>query len=204
MACSTRTDSGLSTIDPPSLVDLTPNRKGRREAANEIMIMQAKRMKLNAGGRPDLTQPLTVGTVVTVALEKVDRGKTNLRRLPGVVLAITERSQYRIGVKGGTLKNCFRRGDLVVEREKNAGCYEGLAELLSRNYEELTKLSLREANSKVSATGGQGMMHCKCGGDCSTARCACHKAGHFCNSRCHPSSNKCSNCYADEEEVLLV
>ena len=162
------------------------------------MIKNAKRMQSRAGGRQDTYAELTVGTVVSLALANVDRGKTDLRRLPGVVIDVTERKLYRIGVKGGRLKNCYRRSDLVIEIGKTARSHEGLADTLNVDWRSLKELSLRQANELVSPVGGQGMLHCSCTGKCTSDRCSCKKVGHFCNSRCHAQNSKCENVYCEE------
>jgi hypothetical protein len=162
------------------------------------MQIQGNKMQRRAGGREDTMKDLCVGTVVSIRLEKVDRGRTDFGRLPGVVIGITEHQQYRIGVKGGRLKVAYRRSDLIVEESKTALCYDGLSEVLSVDWKSLKELSLRQANEKVSLVGGQGMLHCGCKGNCLTERCACRKVGHFCNSRCHASNSKCGNIYCDE------
>ena len=60
-------------------------------------------------GRGDLDQrPLVVGDIVTMAVHKVDRGPTDPPRLPGVVVEVTEHGFYRVGVKAGVIKSCFR------------------------------------------------------------------------------------------------
>jgi hypothetical protein len=55
-----------------------------------------------------------------------------------------------------------------------------------------TSISVREAASQQSLSGGQGFLKCSCKSKCSRNRCKCKKNGVQCNSRCH-SSGSCDN-----------
>ena len=55
-----------------------------------------------------------------------------------------------------------------------------------------TSISVREAASQQSLSGGQGFLKCSCKSKCSRNRCKFKKNGVQCNSRCH-SSGSCDN-----------
>ena len=55
-----------------------------------------------------------------------------------------------------------------------------------------TSISIREAASQQSLSGGQGIFKCSCKSNFSRNRCKCKKNGVLCNSRCH-SSGSCDN-----------
>ena len=55
------------------------------------------------------------------------------------------------------------------------------------------EMSIREANSLCSLSGGQGMAQCNCKGTCLVARCSCLAKSNKCNSRCHSNSTTCKN-----------
>ena len=155
-------------------------------------------MRKRSGGRACTNTPLNVEDIVLVSVDKVDRGKCDPRRIPGVVVNATAHEKYHIACKGGCLKSCLSRGDLVVEASKTADSY-GLGDLLRVDWTTLKKISIREAAANYSPVGGQGMVHCTCKTDCAGNRCACKKAGYVCNSRCHKSNVLCKNCDPDVE-----
>jgi hypothetical protein len=134
--------------------------------AADNMKKQGERMRKQAGGRPDTMRPdLAIGTVVLVPIDKVDRGSCDARHIPGVVVEVTEHSNYRIACKGGVLKDCLSRGTLRVESRKTPESY-GLEDWLNVNIETAPKQSLREAAASYSVIGGQGMKKCGCKGSC--------------------------------------
>ena len=109
----------------------------KRAAARDALNKQAEKMRKNAGGRQCTMKGLTVGTVVTIALQKVDRGRTDYPRIPGVVIGITNHRMYRIGVAGCRLKTAYPRSALLVENLKTAACYRGFQDVLSVEWHTL-------------------------------------------------------------------
>lgn len=172
----------------------SPNRGLKRQRASAVQFKQGERMKKYAGGRPDTYTALIVGTVVKVSVNKVDRGKTDPLHVPGVVVAVTDHNNYRIACKGGILKDCLSRGDLIVEEKQTALLY-GLEEYTTTaDISTIKTISVRQALANISPVGGQGVFKCSCKGKCDSNKCACFKASHICNSRCHSNNSKCSNC----------
>ena len=121
-------------------------------------------------------------------IDKVDRNKIDNRRLTCVVVELTEQGQYRLVCKGGVLETVYLHQDLHYEENKTPAFY-GLEEALEK-WRSMDKVSIRAGSNKVSVVGGQGHLHCNCGGNCDSNRCACRKAGVLCNSRCHPRNSK--------------
>ena len=66
-------------------------------------------------------------------------------------------------------------------------CKQGLMFQEEINCE--TTISVREAASNQSLSGGRGFLKCYCKSKCSSNRCKCKKNGKLCNSRCHNSGS---------------
>ena len=143
-------------------------------------------------GRPQ--NALTTGTVVLVPVPGVDRHKTDVKHVPGVVVEITDGFFYRVGVVGGILSDCYLSNNLIIEENVQPETY-GLENIAS-TWRGLKKISVREALANISPTGGQGFTRCGCKGACDTLSCKCKKANLLCNSRCHAGSATCKNCSA--------
>ena len=173
----------------------TPARGRMRRDAMQQQIKNSSKWKTSS--EKQLGVNLVIGSVVLIQVDKVDRGKTDFQFLPGVVVQITDRSLYRIATSAGILKSCYNRGDLRLREGANASDYD-LQDMLEHWEEQGTKrVSVREAVALISPTGGQGYQKCSCSSKCDSKRCACFKAGLYCNSRCHPSNAKCANCAHD-------
>ena len=62
--------------------------------------------------------PIPIGGVVTVAIDRVDRGHNDAKRLPGVVvdmMVLEDRRFYTVACSGGVLKTKYLRNDLIYE-----------------------------------------------------------------------------------------
>ena len=176
----------------PSLViasDDTPTRGLLRANAS---LRQASSSKKWKNGAREGNTALSIGAIVTVEVPKVDRGKTDPRNIQGVVVEATEHDNYRIGVKGGVLQNCFFRGQLKHNITATPTS-TNLQEILD-TWSTAKKIGIREALRWLSPTGGQGFTKCNCKKSCFSNACACYKAKRLCNSRCHPSNHNCKNC----------
>ena len=64
--------------------------------------------------RDDDLPPLKVGDVVTLAVDRVDRGPIDDLRVAGVVVEVTKNNNYRIGLRAGCLQTCMGRGELQL------------------------------------------------------------------------------------------
>ena len=61
------------------------------------------------------TVTLTEGESVSVLMPRIDRGGTQLPRIPGIVKRVVDGSVlYEICIKHGVLNDCLRAGDLVT------------------------------------------------------------------------------------------
>ena len=150
------------------------------------------RMRKNTKARSDAEGPLEVGTVVLLLVHESERGKCDPKRIPGVVVHVTEHNNYHIACKGGVLNNFLSRADLFVEKRKTPASYD-LDELLNQPWNTMKKISVRQAAANYSPVGGQGMLKCDCKTKCVDSRCKCKKAGYLCNSRCHRCNKSCEN-----------
>jgi len=167
----------------------SPQRGAKRKEASLAQEKQGLTMKRQRNrGQPTIA----VGTVVLVKVEDVDRGKTDSRYVPGVVVELTTHDFCRIGCKGGVLKDCYRPETLLVEHNHGPEVYNLQGVL--KDWSSLPKISVREALRLISPSGGQGFTKCGCNGDCSKSNCKCRKTGVLCNSRCHGGSVTCKNC----------
>ena len=167
----------------------TPNRGNKRRQANEAQRKQAEAMKKQ---RARGHEPVIVGTIVLVQVAAPDRNKTDSHYIPGIVVEVTDNQFCRIACKGGVLKTCYARETLRVEANVTPELYR--LQGLTDTWKALPKISVREALTHISPTGGQGYVKCGCKGECKMSNCKCFKAGVLCNSRCHGGSATCKNC----------
>lgn len=176
---------------------VSPNRMLARAEAYRRMEQCAQRMQRTAnrldGGFGDI---LEVGTVVSINLQDVDRAKLDATCVTAVIVEVVpvgekDMVKYRLASKAGTLKplrsRCYIR-PLPHVTPSVMGLEEALA-----NWKELPEVSDRQCSRFISATGGQGLVHCLCRGKCDTLKCSCYKVGVECNSRCHKQNCRCVN-----------
>ena len=119
-------------------------------------------------------------------IDKVLHAKTVLkkkdpRNIFGVIEEVSEYG-YRVGTSVGTLSGYLCRNQIEAVNDTS----------LSISMIPSLQISLREAVRKISKTGGQGYLSCKCEGGCKTSKCKRKKTNILCNSRCHGSMT-CSN-----------
>jgi hypothetical protein len=138
---------------------------------------------------------IQVGTVVHIAAADVDRAKTDVANITGVVVAlehVDECQQYRVASHAGVLKACYARHQL--RPLKTPPGLLGL-DVVLQGWRGMSMVGERACMRLASAVGGQGVVHCNCLGKCVTGRCACRRAKppRACNSRCHPRNGTCKN-----------
>jgi hypothetical protein len=186
-------DPSLDESDQDSLQDShCNNRLEIRSAAANAMQKQAEAMKKQIRPAREGSYDLSVGSVVLVSIDKVDKCKMDGKRVPGVVVEITEHNNYRVVCKGGVFRQCYSRADLIFESDKTIDSFELRNEF--ENWRTLPKITERGASSHISMVGGQGHKHCNCIGKCDTNRCGCQKLKVKCNSRCKCDQSSCQNC----------
>jgi hypothetical protein len=95
---------------------------------------------------------------------------------------VNEHGVYKIGTKVGQIKGYVSRNQ--VQFVANA--------TLDVSEVPVSDMSVREIVSKISLSGEQGFVHCKCKKGKTSGRCKCRKLKFMCNSRCHMSFS-CSN-----------
>ena len=178
----------ITPVDPESPVteDAAPavllsnriqNISNERNGASSSQMAQAerivKRSKVVLGARQ-------VGDNVAVLIPIVDRGRGDPRNLLGVIVDLDENNMYTINVKAGILKGKFSRNQFDL-------CPQRL--LTDADVDRTRTVSLRQAVSKESSSGGQSYIRCNCAGPnrCKTNRCKCFKNKIKCSSHCHGS-----------------
>jgi hypothetical protein len=124
---------------------------------------------------------LSVGNNVIIPIPQYDRGPTDPRNILGVIEEVFEYG-FRVGTSVGTLSGYLCRNQIEAVNDTS----------LSISMIPSLQISLCEAVRKISKTGGQGYLNCKCKDGCKTSKCKCKKKNILCNSRCHGSMT-CSN-----------
>jgi hypothetical protein len=102
---------------------------------------------------------IPIGGVVTVGTDAVDRGHTDAKRLPGVVVNITIHDEvrfYEVACIGGRLPTKYIRRDLIYEPTIPPSAYS--LDGIVNDWKSLPKISLHKAVELNSITGGQGMI----------------------------------------------
>ena len=135
-------------------------------ADDETQIIRARKQKLNE---------LLVGRNVVVTVPLYDRGPTDPGNIRGIIKEVSDFG-YRIATEVGTLSVCLSRNQIE-------------AVTVSAYVDTIPSfpISLCEAVWKLSKTGGQGFLYCKCKGGWQSSKCKCKKSNVLCNSRCHGS-----------------
>ncbi|CAB0036291.1 unnamed protein product [Trichogramma brassicae] len=118
-----------------------------RKRAAEALQHQAKRMKLRSD---KLHKQVTIGDCVIVPIPDVDRAKSDLRNIIGVVLEEND-GLYRIGTKNGVINKQYSRSEFDVCQQK----------FLQKSDVPTTTLPLRTLASQQSHAGGQGYFKCR-------------------------------------------
>ena len=146
-----------------------------RKRAGDAQRSQAEKMVKR--GRRNVIHG-QIGDNVVIPIPMVDRGRCDPRNIVGIITDRNDNDMYTLAVKSGVLKNKYIRNQFDVCAQR----------LLTENDVDLNnQVSLREAVSLASSSGGQGFVKCNCAGKsrCESNRCKCYKAKVKCNSRCH-------------------
>jgi len=177
-------------MSPDGALANTPGRMGKRKAALKNLEGQAQRMRKRAAERDGGGNELAPGTIVQLALQDVDRGKTDNPNATMIVVEKVGATTYRIANKAGVYKELVTRAYLKPLPAATPQLL-GFAHIMGE-WEGMPKVGIRAVAASASHVGGQGMLRCACTGPCTTARCACRKAKRVCNSRCH-KGRSCQN-----------
>ncbi|XP_029348199.1 SCAN domain-containing protein 3-like [Acyrthosiphon pisum] len=151
--------------------------QNRKESLNHLKI-QAKKMTEMSEKR--FCQG-NVGESVRVKIPDVDRARSDLRCVLGVIMSVKD-NFYEIGTTEGKLQQLYSRNQFTICKEK----FVQIEDIPGNS------ISLREAARCFSNLGGQGYDRCTCTQGCKTNKCKCRKADRLCNSKCH-SSKSCTN-----------
>jgi hypothetical protein len=173
----------------------TPDRGLKRQRAAEALMKQGEKMKrFSTSTSPGETaSPLSVGSVVLLKPDRVDRGQVDPLRFPAIVVEITEHGLFRLYAPGGVLQSCYGRHDLYHEQNKTPASY-GAHLINYSGWKTAETITEKSAVTNYSPAGGQGFVKCSCKGNCQTGKCQCKKRGVLCNSRCHRSNlEACTN-----------
>ncbi|RNA19520.1 Ribonuclease H [Brachionus plicatilis] len=132
------------------------------------------------------TLEFVVSDKASVLIPRIDRGGSDLPRLPGIIARVSNGGEYyEIITEHGILKDCLRACDLEM--------YHGQ---LSFDYSTIiNQISLREAARKTNKRDKdlkEIEISCQCNGTCTGGKCKCFISGVKCNSHCHLKSvSKC-------------
>ena len=141
---------------------------------------------------------IPVGTVVQLRATDVDRAKTDVYNITGVVLEhvhVEGVVHYTVGARPGVLAHMYSRHQLKALPNTPPRLL-GLDTVIAQwkdAPEDVPRVGERKCMRLVSHTGGQGFLRCSCTGTCTTKRCACFKNKRHCNSRCHKGNTRCAN-----------
>ena len=113
----------------------------------------------------------------------VDRGPLDHRNLICVIVSVDEHQQYKLATKKGFLKGTFSRNYFDI-------CKRSVLKI--QDVDKTKEISIREACTQESKTGGQGVERCQCKGQCKNRQCSCKNAGILCNSKCHIGTTCCN------------
>lgn len=138
----------------------TPIQHARKRALSGQQIQAEKLMRTT---KRKLSE-LSVGNNVIIPIPQYDRGPTDPRNILGVIEEVSEYG-YRVGTSVGTLSGYLCRNQIEAVNDTS----------LSISMIPSLQISLREAVRKISKTGGQGYLSCKCKGGCKTSKCKCKK-----------------------------
>jgi hypothetical protein len=157
------------------------------------MMKRARKMIATAMRKDGHFSSIDVGTVVQIAAKDVDRARTDVANITGVVVDHTHIDgvlHYRIAARAGLLKSVYARHQLKPLTVSPS--LVGLQDIL-QSWPSLKNVGERACMRVVSAVGGQGLVHCNCAGRCVNERCKCWKTKRLCNSRCHKRNKACRN-----------
>jgi len=172
------------------------HRQAIRERALGNTLKQATRMRKRARDRAPNHGLVAVGSVVQVAIDKVDRGKLDATSLVGVVVRAAPVTSglmigqwYTVALRECVLDCVY--GDWEIAcldyTVEEAGLVTSLA-----NWKTFPRKGPRAAARLESDFGGQGVVRCNCTGVCAR-RCACSRAGRPCGPACRCDKERCMN-----------
>ena len=126
----------------------------------------------------------SVGDVVSVAIPKLDRASTDMKRLPAVIVQVhgVKRLVYSLAIKYGLLKTKYAAGDI----ERFSG---------EVTPDVTTEITLREAAKREHPENKYTKGFCDCATGCQSKRCPCRVKNITCWTHCHGSNT----CYNKEE-----
>ena len=115
-----------------------------------------------------------------IPIPQYDRGPTDPRNILGVIEEVSEYG-YHVGTSVGTLSGYLCRNQIETVNDTLSGylCRNQIETVndtsLSISMIPSLQISWRKAVRKISKTGGQGYLSCKCKGGCKTSKCKCKK-----------------------------
>ena len=132
------------------------------------------RNKYNASKKLKVCE-FAVGDAVTVKVPVQDRGPLDMKRVPGVIVKISNGS-HKIRTQFGLLYTQYRADEL----EK---CSFKVVEMEGWDKDD-KEITLREAARKFNKQSDE-VSVCKCKSGCKSKNCACFKHGVHCTTCCH-------------------
>ncbi|KAE9523561.1 hypothetical protein AGLY_016113 [Aphis glycines] len=159
--------------------------KTRQTSINQNRTESLNNLKIQAKKMTEISEKRfcqgNIGESVKVKILDVDRARSDLRCVLGVIMSMKD-NFYEIGTTEGKLQQLYSRNQFTVCKEK----------IIQIEDVPANSISLREAARSFSNLGGQGYDRCTCTQSCKTNKCKCKKADRLCNSKCH-ASKSCAN-----------
>ena len=151
----------------------------------------AERMKNRYLHCTNVTQ-FEVGNLVSVRIPKIDRARTDIRRLPCIVVQKTGKKHifYRLRCVHGVLKSCYQESDLELYPSGDSSSND--SSLKVDGWKEENRITLREASMRQNPCNKFYGDKCSCKKGCSSRRCGCVMKGKPCSSHCH-GGRPCQN-----------
>ena len=126
-----------------------------------------------------VTKELKIGDNVAINIPKIDRGHSDLSRLPGTIIAIHGKNSrlltYTIATEYGTLADKYSMNSL--------GLYEGA--LTPRTDKTISLHSAASLASRHTVDSSISRSKCECKTGCKTNSCICKRLNKQCTTHCH-------------------
>ncbi len=156
-----------------------------RDTVNNAQGVNAEKMKdKHDAKRNKVTREFKVGDHVSVKKDKIDKGSSELARVP-CVITDERNNKFQLTTEFGILENLRRADDLEP--------YHGLIEFEANKITET--ISLRTVCIRIAKRNKpikEIEIECNCTGNCDKNQCKCFKNGQKCHSHCHTKKeNKC-------------
>ena len=134
--------------------------------------------------------------MTAVRIPKIYCATTDMHRLPCIIVDVRGKKYFlfRLQCEYGVLDTWFSDGDLEV--------YPGSLEFNSKNWKNLSFISLREASKKANPKNHYYGQSCNCKKSCTRKSCSCWKTNKPCSTHCHSGKSCCSN--FEDDMVLEV